>query len=255
MMTEPTTFFGIQMEYWQFLGILLTIVSPIVSLAANIYLRRRSQRAPASVRNANQNRITQTAMSTLLLLTRHPNLQQQRIHLSRCIEIVVISIQTFVFLYSVVLAIFLPGLLSNVSDQDIKTRLIILVVFLFVLVISSLLMSILTLIRLQRRITSRTAKHMTIIVNEDFVQLMRHCLSTLLNMGADLISFDLEGGLIEAELTTGRMNIRVSKIPGSTHHRVQIHSDTFLPSSFFDDGKNRRNLSAFTHKFFELLAE
>jgi hypothetical protein len=248
MMTEPTVFLGIPVAYLPLIGILLTIISIIINSIGRI------QQTSTPVKNANKNRITQTAMSTLLMLTQHPNRQQQRIRLSRRIEIAVISIQTFVLFYAVLLAITLPGLLPKISDQDIRTRLIILVVILFVLVISSLIVPILTLIRLQRRITSRTAKHMTIIVNEEYAQLVQHCLSTLLNMGAALTSVDLEDGLIEAELTTGRMNIRVSKIPGSRHHRLQIHSDTFLPSSFFDGGKNRKNLSDFTREFFEILA-
>jgi hypothetical protein len=231
--------------YLPLIGILLSIISIITNYAS------RSQPISTSVKNANKDRITQTAMSTLLMLTRHPNRQQQRIRLSRRIEIVFISIQTLFLFYGVLLAIILPDLLSKISDQDMRTRLIILVVIFFVLVISSLLVPILTLLRLRRRITSRTAKHMTIIVDEEYAQLVQHCLSTLLNMGADLINVDVENGLIEAELTTGRMNIRVSDIPGGRHHRVQIHSDTFLPSSFIDGGKNRKNLSDFTYEFFK----
>src|SRR4030042_1745740 len=115
-----TAFLGIPVAYLPLIGILFTIISIVINSTSRI------QQTSTSVKNASKNRITQTAMSTLLMLTQHPNRQQQRIRLSRRIEIAVISMQTFVLFYAVLLAIILPGLLSKISDQDIRTRLIIL---------------------------------------------------------------------------------------------------------------------------------
>lgn len=252
MLTDQTIILGMPWETWKIiLEFVLPFLAAIIGTWIYEYWKRRGQQIPVSADRTGQNKITRNMTSTLLLVARHPDFQQQRIRRSRHVEKGVIVGRVLIFGYFIWLTFLLPDLLSKISDQNAKVGLLIVLVILFILSFFPLVWSILTLVWLHRRITSRTAKHMTITINEESIQLLHHCLSTLLNMGADITSFDLVGGFIEAELPSGIMNIRVSTISGSIYHRVQVHSDTFLPSSIIDYGRNARNLSAFTKVFFE----
>ncbi len=247
-MTNQSVILGLTWETWK---IVFEFVLPLLAAFIVEYIRYRRQRIHVSNKLKDQDKTTITISSIPLLISRYPTTHQQRIGQFRRAEIVVIFLRLLLFSYAIYLAILLPSLLPKILNQTTRIGLITLLILLFIFTLIPLIWSIMVLIWVRNRITSFTAKHMTIIVNKDKLQLLRCCISALLNMHADIVSLDLRNGFIEAELSTGIINIRVTNVGDGIYSAAQILSDTFLPSNIIDYGRNSKILSFFINSFFE----
>ena len=196
-----------------------------------------------------QVRITQDQVAALLAVVRQPNLRQQRVRQQIAVERTVIISDSVILAYGAALLCYLPFMIHKIT-----TFWPIVLAAAFILTVGGLVLwrAITNKSRLRNGQNSSQARHSNIKVRDDFTNLMRQSIAALLNMGADITSFDAHQGSIEAELGAGRLTITVQPTDEDLVHEIQILSDRYLPTALVGGRENSENLARFTKEFFSV---